>query len=130
MQSFINLHQSTLSLQIAQTYNYDGIHIKGGRLQEAQSLIKEGLEIFYSAHQDTEVFAALNAGITHITISPIFPSPQKGKPLGIAYLNRFTPNIKKHLFALGGITSPQEVHSIQKQGLRGFAGIRYFLPTH
>ncbi|PAF50034.1 hypothetical protein BKH41_01485 [Helicobacter sp. 12S02232-10] len=127
IESFINLAKTNLSFEYAQKYGFQGVHIKGTELNYAKILSDKKIKTFYSAHQDKEVFQAIEYGVDFVVISPIFQTPGKPKPLGLKYLDRFDSNTKKYLFALGGIVSQKEVDIIKTKGLRGFASIRYFL---
>jgi len=100
---------------------FDGIHFTSNQLE----LIKNYKECitFASTHNRDEVNQAKNSDF--ITFSPIFNS--KGRiGLGIDKLNEIA-QIKKEVFALGGIISKKEVEEIKKSKAIGFASIRYFL---
>lgn len=129
IQSFINLANTTLSIEFAKTYELDGVHIKGKSLDTAKKVLSEKLATFYSAHCVNEGKKALDMGIDFITLSPIFNTPNKGTPLGVEYLYQLDPIIKNHTFALGGIIDTKHIQQIQKSGIKGFASIRYFEPV-
>jgi len=100
---------------------FDGIHFTSSQLH----LIKNFKECitFASTHNINEVNQAKNSDF--ITFSPIFNSKNR-IGLGIDKLNEIV-QIKKEVFALGGIISKQEVEEIKKSRAIGFASIRYFL---
>ncbi|WP_180675618.1 thiamine phosphate synthase [Helicobacter sp. 11S03491-1] len=128
IKSFLNLSNTSLSLKIANQCNIDGIHIKSNQLHTIKIAISEKKSIFYSAHQSNEILQALDLGAHFVTISPIFPTPNKPKPLGIDYCSHLNSHIKPHLFALGGIITEEQINAIKSFHLRGFGSIRYFLP--
>lgn len=126
IQSFINLANTTSSIEIAKIYGANGIHIKGKNLKTTKKALDEKLATFYSAHSIDDCKKALDMGIDFMTLSPIFDTPNKGTPLGIEYLCQLDKLIKNHTFALGGITSTNHTEQIKRSGVRGFASIRYF----
>ncbi|PAF50459.1 hypothetical protein BKH44_08275 [Helicobacter sp. 13S00477-4] len=126
IESFINLSHIDLSIKFAKEYHFEGVHIKSNQLNETKKITN--LKTFYSAHQTQEILQAYQIGINFITISPIFATPNKPKPLGINYLQILQEELKKNLFALGGILTEKQIKSIKENGLKGFASIRYFLP--
>jgi len=125
-----------LAVEIAKYYNipilinqyvellklgFDGIHFTSNQLDLIQNY-KECIT-FASTHNIDEVNKA--KGADYITFSPIFAS--KGRSgLGIEKLNEIA-DIKKEVFALGGIVSKNEVKKVKKSKAIGFASIRYFL---
>lgn len=84
--------------------------------------------IGYSAHSAQEVEKALSLGASYCTLSPIYPTPHKGAPLGIDYLAKIPTSIRAHIIALGGIT-PSHLNELAALNLLGFASIRYFLQS-
>lgn len=126
IQSFINLKNTETSIELAKIYNIQGIHIKGTNLHTIKKALDEKLSVFYSSHCANEAQKAIDAGVNFITLSPIFNTPNKGKPLGIEYLQGLSPIIKNSLFALGGIICQDQVSQIESTGVKGFASIRYF----
>ena len=100
---------------------FDGIHFTSKQLHLLNDY-KQCIA-FASTHNIYEVNRAKTAD--YITFSPIFNS--KGRVgLGIEKLNEIA-NIKKEVFALGGIVTDKEVNEIKKSEAIGFASIRYFL---
>lgn len=84
--------------------------------------------IGYSAHSAQEVEEALSLGASYCTLSPIYPTPHKGAPLGIDYLSAISDSIRARIIALGGIT-PRHLDELAALNLLGFASIRYFLQS-
>ena len=84
--------------------------------------------IGYSAHSIEEAKSALALGATYCTLSPIYPSQNKGKPLGIESLRNLPKSLRSHIVALGGINK-SHIKELESLGLFGFAGISYFLES-
>lgn len=126
IEGFLNLSDTMSSIFYAKKYGLAGVHIKGTQISTIENAMVERLKVFYSAHCDTKVLEALSLGADFVTLSPIFPTPHKGTPLGIKYLNNIDSKCKKHLFALGGILTQEEIKQVKLTGVRGFASIRYF----
>ena len=63
-----------------------------------------------------------------MTYSPIFKTPQKGKPKGIEDLTKIVETYDAFIFALGGIINDKQIKKIKTSKCYGFASIRYFVP--
>jgi len=101
---------------------FDGVHLTSNQLY----LIDEfkNYITFASTHSIDEINNAKNSDF--ITFSPVFNS--KGRTaLGIGVLNDMCQIAKPNVFALGGITSENEVDQIKTSKAYGFASIRYFV---
>lgn len=110
---------------------FDGVHLKSNLLEfiaPLRSYFLHNKIIGYSAHSIEEVESALAFGATYCTLSPIYPSQNKGKPLGIESLRSIPKSLRSHIVALGGIKS-QHIQELMNLGLFGFAGISYFLES-
>lgn len=59
--------------------------------------------IGYSAHSVEEAKSALALGATYCTLSPIYPSKNKGKPLSIKSLRSIPKPLRSHIVVLGDI---------------------------
>lgn len=106
----------------------DGVHLASHQhlmIEEAKSL---GLYVIISTHNRMEALVAQEAGADAITYSPIFASPDKGEPKGLEDLKEIVDTIKIPIFALGGITSDEQINAVAAAGAYGFASIRYFVP--
>ena len=79
-----------------------------------------------STHTLEEALKAGALGADMITFSPIFKTPNKGEPKGVAELKRVALSLHIPLIALGGILSEEQVALCQQHGAKGFASIRYF----
>ena len=110
---------------------FDGVHLKSNLLEfiaPLRSYFLHNKIIGYSAHSIEEVESALAFGATYCTLSPIYPSPNKGTPLGLEILKKLPQSLRSHIVALGGIKS-QHIQELMNLGLFGFAGISYFLES-
>ncbi len=114
------------NIDLALKLGFSGIHCNAEQLNEIQSLKQKFSYVFFSAHNLEEIKKADLQGANGITISPIFETPNKGKPLGIDFLKKIPP-CKADIFALGGIISQAQVKSLKQTRIRNFASIRYFL---
>jgi thiamine-phosphate pyrophosphorylase len=126
-------------LEIAKAVGADGLHIAGPLRADPTSGIANaraalGAEAFVTtvAHDDGDVRIASEAGATAVLVSPIFASPGKGVPRGVAALaasrsivdamRRVPPLL---VYALGGVT-PENAASCARAGADGAAAIRAF----
>ncbi|WP_104748267.1 thiamine phosphate synthase [Helicobacter cetorum] len=134
VESYINSEEASLSVETALNYSFDGVHFKDKfypyfePLKTPLAMLKaHNKRCFYSAHSLSCVFDTLKKGIDFVTLSPIFPTPNKGTPLGVEIFNHCEGIEKSRLFALGGIISQAQIDWLKKQGVQGFAARRYFL---
>jgi thiamine-phosphate pyrophosphorylase len=95
----------------------DGVHLPASAPHEALP----GLIIGRSCHTIEEVKLAQ---ADFVTLSPIFESPAKGAPLGLAML-REASAFGKPVFALGGVNWDNADECVL-HGATGIAGIRLF----
>lgn len=113
---------------VALQYGFDGLHCNGKQMHQISDAIQKLPLVFFSAHNEQEIKEADSYGANGIAISPIFQTPNKGKPLGVDFLKRLDLNCyKAEIFALGGIISQKEILEISQIPFCGFASIRYFL---
>ena len=105
-----------------------GIHLRGSQ-RDSIALLAGELRVFYSAHSLDDMLFAQGQGAQGMTISPIFPTPNKPPPLGLARLREIMRSypFQADVFALGGIISAEHRESLRDSGVAGFASIRYFV---
>lgn len=105
-----------------------GVHLRACQRDSIALLAKE-LCVFYSAHSLDEMLFAQEHGAHAMTISPIFPTPNKPPALGLAKLQEImrSHSFRADVFALGGIITAQHRESLRDSGVAGFASIRYFI---
>ena len=101
-----------------------GVHLTSTQYSEITKAKEAGLYVIASTHSYEE--ALLASAADAITYSPIFASPNKGKPKGLGDLKEIMGKIKTDIFALGGITSKEQIKQVEDTGVYGFASIRYF----
>ncbi|ADV45973.1 thiamine phosphate synthase [Nitratifractor salsuginis] len=103
-----------------------GVHCSS----DAYGLISEGkrlgLKTVASTHSLEEIKKAEEAGADMVTLSPLFVSPGKGKPLGEKGFTRIVQEAKVPMIALGGITDKEKIRRAMSCGASGIASIRYF----
>ncbi|MEJ5168255.1 MAG: thiamine phosphate synthase, partial [Arcobacteraceae bacterium] len=67
-------------------------------------------------------------GADAVTYSPVFDTPDKGKPIGLEALDMAKNEVAAiMIFALGGIVTKEQIDSIKQTKADGFASIRYFV---
>jgi thiamine-phosphate pyrophosphorylase len=102
---------------IAKACGADGVHLTA----DAPRVTLPGLLVGRSCHTLEEV---KNAQADFLTFGPIFESPGKGQPLGVAQL-KAACSLGKPVFALGGVNWDNADECVAA-GAAGIAGIRLF----
>lgn len=113
---------------LAHELKADGVHLTSTQFDAIAKAKALGLYVVISTHTGEEALRAQNLGADAITYSPIFPSPGKGEPKGLEDLKEIVAKIDIPVFALGGITTEEQIDAVGKCGAYGFASIRYFVP--
>jgi thiamine-phosphate pyrophosphorylase len=124
----ILLHQD---YKLAHQLQVDSIHLTSTQLNDIPKAKALGLFVIVSTHTQNEALKAQNLGADMLTYSPIFDTPNKGKPIGLGALKELSAIVSIPIIALGGIISTQQIQSCMDNGASGFASIRYFnlIPT-
>jgi len=104
-----------------------GVHLTSLQSDEIKKAKEAGLFTVISCHSERELIQAEELGADAATYSPIFSTPNKGEPKGLAELQRMVDKISLPIIALGGITTEKEVKAVEGTGCFGFASIRYFV---
>lgn len=112
------------NVNLAITLGAYGVHLSSLQYGEIEVAKAAGLFVICSTHSYEEALLASDANA--ITYSPIFASPNKGKPKGLAELKEIMGKIKTNIFALGGITTIEQIKQVETTDVYGFASIRYF----
>ena len=112
---------------LAHELKADGVHLTSTQFHEITEAKKLGLYVLISTHTHEEALNAEELGADAITYSPIFYSPNKGEPKGLEDLKEIVAKIRVPIFALGGITTEEQIKAVEECGAFGFASIRYFL---
>ena len=118
------LHQD---YKLAAKLSADGVHLTSIQFDAIPKAKELGLEVIISTHTHDEVHVAEAMGADYVTYSPVFASPDKGKPKGVEDLQSIVGMSDIKIFALGGIISQEEVDAVADADAYGFASIRYFL---
>lgn len=105
----------------------DGVHLTSAQFDQITKAKANGLYVVVSTHAEEEMEAAVRLGADAVTYSPIFPTPNKGRPKGLEDLKERVGKISANIIALGGITTPAQVEAVEQTGVYGFASIRYFI---
>jgi len=127
--AFIKLqgpHKALLhgNVDLAITLGAYGVHLTSTQYDEICKAKDAGLYVIASTHSLEEAQKASEADA--ITYSPIFDTPNKGKPKGLADLKEIMGKLQTNIFALGGIKSQAQIKQVQGTNVYGFASIRYF----
>ena len=104
-----------------------GVHLTSLQFKEIKIAKNIGLFTVISCHSEKEIIKAQELGADAVTFSPIFSTPNKGEPKGLAELQRMVDKMSIPIIALGGITTETEVKAVESTGCYGFASIRYFV---
>lgn len=118
------LHQD---YNLADTLGATGVHLTSTQFDDIPKAKKLGLEVIVSTHTYDEVIKAEKLGADYVTYSPIFVTPNKGEPKGVADLKKVVVASQIKIFALGGIIDEKQIKEIEETRAFGFASIRYFL---
>lgn len=114
-------------VEIALHADADGVHLPevSGSIGGARRLLGDRL-VGVSRHDLPGLLAAERAGADYATLSPVFASPGKGAPLGLAAFTESAAATRLPLFALGGVTA-HETRDLVRAGAAGVAVIREVL---
>ena len=112
--------------KLAATLDADGVHLKSTQLEAIKKAKALNLFVVVSTHTREEAQNAVFLGADMITFSPVFDTPNKGKPVGLEVLEEIILSVTIPVIALGGILTQKEIESCERVGAKGFASIRYF----
>lgn len=94
-------------LDLALALRAEGVHLgrRSVSVADARALLGPGVWICVACHDRDDALRAADAGADAVTLSPIFASPGKGRPLGLAALRALSVALPPRLriLALGGI---------------------------
>lgn len=113
--------------RLAHELKADGVHLTSTQFDEITYAKALGLYVIISTHSHEEALKAQVLGTDAITYSPIYESPNKGEPKGLEDLKEIVDKIEIPIFALGGITTEEQIKAVAESGAYGFASIRYFI---
>jgi thiamine-phosphate pyrophosphorylase len=115
-------------LDVALAAGADGVHLPsdGVPIAPLRTRFGPGVLIGRSAHRVEEVERARDEGADYVTFGPVYPTPGKGPPVGLAELERATASASGlPVYALGGVTLPR-FGELARAGAAGVAAIRLF----
>jgi thiamine-phosphate pyrophosphorylase len=109
---------------LAQAVAADGVHLPERALPAdvVRGVLGPRALIGVSCHDALGLRAAANSGASFATLSPVFPSPSKGTPLGLASFAALVREARLPVYALGGVDA---VHAreLKAAGATGLAVI-------
>ena len=111
---------------LAKKLNADGVHLKSTQFLEIEKAKALELFVIVSTHTQEEAKKAEALGADMLTYSPIFASPNKGKPKGEKELRNLISMLSIPVIALGGIVTQEHIALCEDNGAFGFASIRFF----
>ena len=113
---------------LAKKLHATGVHLTSLQFDKIQTVKELGLYVIISCHTFEDIGKALENKANVVTFSPIFHSPNKGEPKGIAILKEAVNTFKNiDIIALGGIINENQINQISETKAYGFASIRYFV---
>lgn len=95
----------------------------GPTVVDARARLGDDVWIGASRHDRAGLLTAQRDGATFATLSPVFATPDKGAPLGIAGFGALAKDCTMPIVALGGIASA-DVPALVDAGAAAFAVIR------
>lgn len=113
-------------VDLAVELGFYGVHLRSDQFDKIAEAKSKNLFTIISTHTEDEVLKAHSLGTDAVTYSPIFKTPNKGKPKGIEKLIEIVKLTDIKVFALGGIISDKEKELCKGSKAYGFASIRYF----
>ena len=117
------IHQN---IELAKQLKSYGVHLTSKQFDKIKEAKDAGLKVIVSTHSLEEIENAYKLQADFVTYSPIFASPNKGKPKGIDDLTKTVKQTNMKIFALGGIIDDAHIEKIKQSKAYGFASIRYF----
>jgi thiamine-phosphate pyrophosphorylase len=114
-------------VDIAIAAGADGVHLPSASVPPFvfRQIVPTGFVIGVSCHSAEDVQRAEREGADLVVFGPVFPTPQKGPPAGLAALESACRTASLPVFALGGVTYENARECIRR-GAAGVAGIRLF----
>ncbi|MDD2399759.1 MAG: thiamine phosphate synthase [Sulfurovum sp.] len=111
---------------LAKSCGAHGVHLRSDQFDQVKEAKAADLFVVVSTHTLQEARQAEMLGADMVTFSPIFDTPHKGEPVGLAMLERFASSLSIPVIALGGIITQAQIDACIKAGAEGVASIRYF----
>ncbi len=113
-------------VDVALAAGADGVHLPADGIPVAslRRRFGSGMLIGRSTHRLAEVERARDEGADYVTFGPVYATPGKGEPVGLAELRRATA-AGIPVYALGGVTL-ERFEELAGTGAAGIAAIRLF----
>ena len=104
-----------------------GVHLRSHAIEPRRtlSIAPKGFLAGVSCHTPDEVRQAADEGASFAVLAPIFPTPGKGLPIGLAPLAEAARAVSIPVLALGGINESR-IQSCLDAGAAGIAAISLF----
>lgn len=121
-------HQAGLLINdradLAQLVCAAGVHLpeQGLPPSAARALLGAHALVGVSCHDAAGLAAAADGGASFATLSPVFPSPNKGAPLGLVQFAALTRASNVPVYALGGVSAAHAA-ALKQAGAAGLAVI-------
>lgn len=111
-------------LQLAREIGADGVHLpeSGPRPSAARLQLGAPALIGASCHDPASLMRAADGGADYATLSPVFESPGKGTPLGLAKFAKWVEQAPLPVLALGGVNA-NRASDLKRAGASGLAVI-------
>jgi thiamine-phosphate pyrophosphorylase len=114
-------------IKLAKISNISGVHLASHQFREIKIAKDKNLFVIISCHCINDILEAQKYQVDMVTFSPIFNTPNKGKPKGCKTLSEIITKTDIPIIALGGIITQKHIDEIAKTKAIGFASIRYFI---
>jgi thiamine-phosphate pyrophosphorylase len=129
-------------LDVALAAGADGVHLpeRGLDVAAVRAVAGPDFLVGVSRHSAGDAAAAARAGVDLVVCGPVWPTPSKpgAVPLGLDALAQAAAGVaaseveghargrRAHLFALGGVDTPERARAARAAGAHGVASIRAF----
>ena len=116
-------------LDVALAAGADGVHLPADGVPVAALRARFGPDVLIgrSTHRVEEIERARDEGADYVTFGPVYGTPGKGSPVGLAELSRAAA-AGLPVYALGGVTL-ERLGEVAAAGASGIAAIRMFQRT-
>jgi thiamine-phosphate pyrophosphorylase len=118
------IHQDAV---LAHKLDAFGVHLTSEQFDKIEEAKKLCLFVVVSTHTIDEALYVSDLGVDALTYSPIFDSPSKPNPKGLAPLKEIVGKINTKIIALGGITTDEQIKAVESCGVFAYASIRKFI---
>lgn len=113
--------------ELAHELKATGVHLTSKQFDKIKACKEKDLYTIISCHTIQEIEKAQKKYVDAVTYSPIFNTPNKGEPKGVAKLKKVRDIFDMNIIALGGIISQKQIEKLKNLNIYAFASIRYFL---